>query len=196
MSSPIVNAYTLSSLGFNPDELGINGDPALIQLNGYGLYQVDNHVLQVGDPLSRRKALEQVAQSTEEHGLIEHYLGSRLAQTAFIGVDSSVTGMTHLVQVQEFVRGIPLSVHSGTRERIIRPLLADSVRMYEETGKMPNLAGAKDGYSPLKSSGVLVDSKSKVKLIRPTFSKPQRTFLTGRAVNATLAAKAREILEL
>ncbi len=201
MSQSVQQAPTVSSLGFNPESLGLNGDPTLILLNGSGPGQVfeleaTGLVLRLSGPMSERTAVEKADALRDDHALATEYVGSHLARTAFIATKNSHSGRQHIVALQEFVTGIPLPQHSNSasnRAKTILPLLHASLDMYDQTGKIPAIAGIHERFDPTDSNRIIITTGGRIRLLDTTFD--PRSGISGFVTNRSVAFGVRQAIK-
>jgi hypothetical protein len=203
---------TLGSLDIVTEGLPIDTDPQaeLIHLShGFSsdAYRVGiegSHVVKISKKHGHHQAISRsLGRLEEEHDINEHYLEEEgVPPTEFIVAQlKTEQERLRLVTVQEFIEGEVVSTHLTRKAPNIAALIKfykKALRMYEETGKIPDLANIQEGFRPSVNTNVIVTEKAPgvfVPVLTDTnFGRVQRTFGIGGLLSIGIAVGVEKII--
>lgn len=128
---------------------------------------------------------------TAEHNLAEEFYAEHLPRTGFVVLRNEITGLDHVVAVQEYKKGLPVAefvAQADADTSVLESLLIKGLLAYSATRKISDMACIEHGFfNPMKSPNTIIDDSGFAWLVDTTFGKIQRSRQLGRIWNTAIA---------
>lgn len=197
---------TLESLPVHHQAFSYAPETQLVALGeGFNsrVFQVGSHVVKISKACADSDAMFQhAAVLKREEEMVGEYLGDYLPPTMYMVAPSSERPEdAHVVTIQNFVRGADLAdflKNDQVDHGILVGFLENCLRMYDETGKIPDIANVQTGFSFYRNHNVIVSTAPETAgqpfLVDTNFGKTQRSRALGSLWHRQIARGARRAL--
>lgn len=187
---------TFEALGFDCNLLGLslegNLEPIGNGFNSRAFLAPDlGLVIKLCDGKDTESARALHNAMRDEHDLAEEFYAEHIPRTGFVMVRNEITGLDHVVAVQDYKKGMPVAEfleHADADTSALESLLIKGLLAYSATRKISDMACIEHGFfNPMKSPNTIIDDGGFAWLVDTTFGKIQRSRQLGLIWNTAIA---------